>query len=278
MGKDKKKQLTQLLDFVKVLYAHPDNKEFAAGIQEMVLTDEDFWKRHGSSASLVSDGIDADIRRIKEYLSLDFGIDQEELEDYAFVSDKNVRLQLLTDYREMLRFQFGTRSHRVDFLEFCRYAHLQVEMLVNYYFETAFNGNFGMMIDAMKEQYANFKVAEKASNISEVFFKSKLFYLMNIFGWARNDISVYLNVYEVRNRQSHRSLRSNKDLIKEVGKLLKNPSFRRSDGLVDYSIATASIGSEKMNEYWFQVWFDRLPFKEVTSSLRTLADAIQAAI
>ena len=278
MGKDKKKRLTQLLDFVKVLYAHPDNKEFAAGIQEMVLADEDFWKRHGASATLVSDGLDAEIRRIKEYLSLDFGIDQEDLEDYAFVSDKDVRLQLLTDYREMLRFQFGTRSHRIDFLEFCRYAHLQVEMLVNYYFETAFNGNFGMMIDAMKEQYANFKVAEKASNISEVFFKSKLFYLMNIFGWARNDISVYLNVYEVRNRQSHRSLRSNKDLIKEVRKLLKNPSFRRSDGLVDYSIATSSIGSEKMNEYWFQVWFDRLPFKEVTSSLRTLADAIQAAI
>ena len=275
MGKDKKKQLTQLLAFVKDLYEHPDNKEFAAGIQEMVLADDDFWKRRRSSASDGMVGPDEDIRQIKEYLSLDFGIDQEDLEDYDFVSDKKVRLQLLTDYREMLRYQFGTRNHRVDFLEFCRFAHLQVEMLVNYYFEIAFDGNFGMMIDALKENYGEFKVAEKASNISEVFFKSKLFYLMSVFGWTRKDISVYLNVYEVRNRQSHRSLRNDKDLIEEVGKLLRNPSFKRADGTVDYSKATASIGQERINEYWFQVWYDRLPFEEVTGNLRKLSEAIQ---
>ena len=39
MGKDKKKQLTQLLSFVKELYDHPDNKDFAAGIQALVLND-----------------------------------------------------------------------------------------------------------------------------------------------------------------------------------------------------------------------------------------------
>lgn len=39
MGKDKNKQLIQLLAFVKELYDHPDNKEFAAGIQSLVLND-----------------------------------------------------------------------------------------------------------------------------------------------------------------------------------------------------------------------------------------------
>ena len=38
MGQDKK-QLTKLLDFVKEIYDHPDNKEFAAGIQSIVLND-----------------------------------------------------------------------------------------------------------------------------------------------------------------------------------------------------------------------------------------------
>ena len=38
MGQDKK-QLTKLLAFVKELYDHPDNKEFAAGIQALVLND-----------------------------------------------------------------------------------------------------------------------------------------------------------------------------------------------------------------------------------------------
>lgn len=39
MGQDKNKQLTKLLAFVKDLYDNPDNKEFAAGIQSMVLND-----------------------------------------------------------------------------------------------------------------------------------------------------------------------------------------------------------------------------------------------
>lgn len=39
MGKDKKKQLKQLLAFVKDLYDNPDNKDFAAGIQSLVLDD-----------------------------------------------------------------------------------------------------------------------------------------------------------------------------------------------------------------------------------------------
>lgn len=38
MGQDKK-QLTKLLAFVKGLYDDPDNKEFAAGIQAIVLKD-----------------------------------------------------------------------------------------------------------------------------------------------------------------------------------------------------------------------------------------------
>ena len=39
MGKDKNKQLRQLLAFVKDLYDNPDNKEFVAGIQSLVLED-----------------------------------------------------------------------------------------------------------------------------------------------------------------------------------------------------------------------------------------------
>ena len=38
MGQDKK-QLSQLLTFIKDLYDNPDNKEFAAGIQAIVLSD-----------------------------------------------------------------------------------------------------------------------------------------------------------------------------------------------------------------------------------------------
>ena len=39
MDKDKQRHLTQLLNFVKEQYDHPDNKEFAAGIQSLVIND-----------------------------------------------------------------------------------------------------------------------------------------------------------------------------------------------------------------------------------------------
>ncbi len=45
MGQDKK-QLTKLLAFVKELYDNPDNKEFAAGIESMVLNDLKYRKEN----------------------------------------------------------------------------------------------------------------------------------------------------------------------------------------------------------------------------------------
>ena len=46
MGQDKK-QLTKLLAFVKELYNDPDNNEFAAGIQAMVIDDLKYQKDGG---------------------------------------------------------------------------------------------------------------------------------------------------------------------------------------------------------------------------------------
>ena len=157
MGQDKK-QLSKLLAFIKELYDNPDNKDFAAGIQNMVLADKDFQKRVASSGLSGSDGTSKDIQKIERYLSLDFKLDEADLIDYSFITNEKVHQQLLSDYREMLRYQFGTRSHKVDFLEFCRFAHLQTEMLINYYFETAFLGDFAKMV-------AHYVVEELVSRI-----------------------------------------------------------------------------------------------------------------
>ena len=40
----------------------------------------------------------------------------------------------------MLRFQKGFPSHKVDFTEFCRYAHLQAEEMINYFFNKISGG------------------------------------------------------------------------------------------------------------------------------------------
>lgn len=272
MGQDKNKQLTKLLAFVKDLYDNPDNKEFAAGIQSIVISDKDFMERYREATATGDPGA---LQKIESYLSLDFKIDSELLEDYSFITDEGVRRQLLTDYREMLRYQFGTRSHKVDFLEFCRYAHLQTEMLINYYLETVFKGDFTAMVNAMREAYPDFKVSDQASSASDIYLKSRLYFISGVLDLPKKDVTAFIHVYEVRNRQSHRSLRLNRDIIAEIGEKLKDPQLKKKDGNIDYDKANKVIGKDRMGEYWFQTWFDRQPFAEVTANLRRLSDAIR---
>ena len=272
MGQDKNKQLTKLLAFVKDLYDNPDNKEFAAGIQSIVISDKDFMERYREATATGDPGA---LQKIESYLSLDFKIDSELLEDYSFITDEGVKRQLLSDYREMLRYQFGTRSHKVDFLEFCRYAHLQTEMLINYYLETVFKGDFTAMVNAMREAYPDFKVSDQASSASDIYLKSRLYFIGGVLDLPKKDVTAFIHVYEVRNRQSHRSLRLNKDIIAEIGEKLKDPQLKKKDGNIDYDKANKVIGKDRMGEYWFQTWFDRQPFAEVTANLRRLSDAIR---
>lgn len=272
MGQDKNKQLTKLLAFVKDLYDNPDNKEFAAGIQSIVISDKDFMERYREATATGDPGA---LQKIESYLSLDFKIDSELLEDYSFITDEGVRRQLLSDYREMLRYQFGTRSHKVDFLEFCRYAHLQTEMLINYYLETVFKGDFTAMVNAMREAYPDFKVSDQASSASDIYLKSRLYFIGGVLDLPKKDVTAFIHVYEVRNRQSHRSLRLNRDIIAEIGEKLKDPQLKKKDGNIDYDKANKVIGKDRMGEYWFQTWFDRQPFAEVTANLRRLSEAIR---
>ena len=272
MGQDKNKQLTKLLAFVKDLYDNPDNKEFAAGIQSIVISDKDFMERYREATATGDPGA---LHKIESYLSLDFKIDSELLEDYSFITDEGVKRQLLSDYREMLRYQFGTRSHKVDFLEFCRYAHLQTEMLINYYLETVFKGDFTAMVNAMREAYPDFKVSDQASSASDIYLKSRLYFIGGVLDLPKKDVTAFIHVYEVRNRQSHRSLRLNRDIIAEIGEKLKDPELKKKDGNIDYDKANKVIGKDRMGEYWFQTWFDRQPFAEVTANLRRLSDAIR---
>ena len=82
------------------------------------------------------------IDKIEQYLGLDFKLDTispsgtlyEEV-TYSFITDSAVRDVLVSDFREMMRYRYGTRSHKADFMEFCKYAHFQLEGLVNYFME-----------------------------------------------------------------------------------------------------------------------------------------------
>lgn len=278
MGQDKK-QLTKLLEFVKELYDHPDNIEFADGIRAMVMNDKDFKKQFIESLASSDPGA---LSRVEKYLSLDFRIDDMEMPDYSQINDGEVRDKLTADFREMLRYRFGTRNHKVDFPEFCRYATMQTEMLVNYFYDKRFNSD----IDKIKAAVVNGNYSERegksfytpspyTSVVSDIPLKSKVQALQKQFDWQYSDIVIFLNIIEVRNLQSHRSLLKNKDLIKEIE---GNPDFCDPNGRFDKERAKNSVGAKIMGEYWFQIWLDQQPFDKVIAALARLCSAVTGTI
>lgn len=120
MGKDKNKQLRQLLTFVKDLYDNPDNKEFAAGIQELVLED---------------------IKHLQDYKDKEVWTKQIS-EIYELCLKKNLREQAEDLYKdfpmtdiapELVNLYVSMEDARRanDFDEFGFYLYQQIELIVN---------------------------------------------------------------------------------------------------------------------------------------------------
>ena len=277
MGQDKK-QLAKLLDYVKDLYSNPDNKEFAAGIQDIVLNDKQFYERLLSSNLKLNP---ESLGKIEQYLSLDYRIDSKLLPDYSFIDNENARETLISDYREMLRYEYGTRSHKIDFSEFCRYAVLQIEMLVNYYFETKYP-NIDAIIDEIKQTSDKYNPTKAPKSVSEISITTKLYHLKAVLNWNSNKLNLFFYPIYVRNMQSHRSLIVDHDMISETEEKLKaagawlyeseSPDYRKTES--GKQKAVEAVGQDIINDYKFQIWLDKQPFGEVLLTIKDLAKTI----
>ena len=114
--------------------------------------------------------------------------------DYSFVTETDIRNQLEADYREMLRYRYGLRAHKVDFMEFCRYVQLQAEMVLNYYYHNRFDSD-----DEIKAHISEVCWLKNIDNIN---------YFILLIGFCREhklDYNLLDDVRIIRNSKSHRS-------------------------------------------------------------------------
>ena len=93
-----------------------------------------------------------------------------------------MRDKLYCDFREMMRYRYGTRSHKIDFEEYCRYAHFQLEALTNYFMKAwSLNGKNEIDIEIAKknirenwtEKY-KFSLSETISTIDDMPYQTKV--------------------------------------------------------------------------------------------------------
>lgn len=239
------------------------------------------------------------IQRVEKYLGLDYELDSAKtLIDYSYVADNYVRNQLESDYREMLRYRYGLRSHKVDFDEFCRYVHLQAEALSNYYYLVACGDianikqrilQYNPQANVSKNTVESISYAYKLKAIIAELFpprKKKSWFsgagqtIFNMLDWVK----------DVRNTQSHRG--EEKDLLEFVkdyeeraieNGLPWNANYKNFDfTLISQSVAYTDIYEtyfkEGQEKYKYGLWYIDKPFDDIIKAVRDFSIAIKNRI
>lgn len=231
MGQDKK-QLTKLLAFVKELYDNPDNKEFAAGIQRIVLSDLQTGDRREAWTKQINEIYELCLKKNL----------REQAEDlYKDIPLTGIAQNLVNLYVEM---ENARRAN--DFDSFGRHLFLQIELIVgtiikeedfkrlyeairkikplsryNRETKTYYRADFiqnklnrdGMKEKVIKDTVDKFLFISNAScgkSIESLGAIDKcrivlytVCYQAKVSGWPSEDFDALSGIYNVRNHESH---------------------------------------------------------------------------
>ena len=264
----------------KIVQLSKQNPEFDAELRKRL--------NITSSAKSVYD--EERIVRIEKYLGLDFYVDTKTSNvDYSFIKLPDVKAQLISDNREMMRFRYGTRYHEIDFAEFCRYAHFQIEMLLNYYYDIANKSDLNSIKEQIKYYNPKARGVENAKSLGAISYSTKLLAFNKEY---RIDYNLYENLRKVRNELSHRSVSEDKTSIDSYQKHLKEQGFplnKKGDVSLNWKDKEADKelwelydnqikDSEDYKHYKYLIWYYRTPFDDIVNGLNEIAGVIRTVL
>ena len=241
-----------------------------------------------SSAKSVYD--EERIVRIEKYLGLDFYVDTKTSNvDYSFIKLPDVKAQLISDNREMMRFRYGTRYHEIDFAEFCRYAHFQIEMLLNYYYDIANKSDLNSIKEQIKYYNPTAKGFEDSKSLGAISYNTKLWAFNNKHKINRKLREICENLRKVRNELSHRSVSEDKIRIDSYQKHLKEQGFllnKKGDVFLNWKDQEADKelkelynsqinNSEDYKHYKYLIWYYGTPFDDIVNGLNEISCVIR---
>lgn len=210
--KVEKENLKQLLQFLSELITLPDNDWFREELKKLVSSNDILV------SSQIDKNLETKINLIQKYLAIDLN----KIIDYSAFEESS-EAQLFRDCLEMGRFEAGTANHKIDFGEFCRYAHLQAEEMINYFFNKLSNSNINEIDQLIKDKVANYRPTRIPTEVHHINYTYKLLAFKSISYLNKKSVDILWFLNEFRNEQSHRNSLStkseDKDLIlyKEAG-------------------------------------------------------------
>jgi hypothetical protein len=200
----KKESLDNLLVLIKDIINKQENEWFQLKLGELLFLNKTDSLDYKTPASLENK-----LSLIQEYLS----IDVNNLIDYSEIEEP-VREQLFRDCLEMCRFEKGTNNHKKNFSDFCRYAHLQLEELFNYYYIKKYI-NIEKILQSITKFNVKYQPKEMPISITNISFAIKMNALVNELNFTNKQKQNLKFLNDIRNEMSHRSTltKSNEDII-----------------------------------------------------------------
>lgn len=255
---DNKKDLKALIDFVTELANQNGNEWFKKDLFDSL------GYNNPSLSEFKNETLESKISLIEKYLSVDVA----NIIDYTQF-DEPSREQLFRDCLEMCRFEKGTPNHKKDFAEFCRYAHLQSEEMINYFFNKISNSEINKIIVFMKK-YSNYNPKDDPKNLNQIPYSMKLPVFKNYSKIEKSIIDFLFFLNNFRNELSHRNSLSisNED---QILKLYQSKGFIK--GPIDYSKLDKN-DLAILNEGSFVIRKRTQDFKEVYVILEKLKKSI----
>lgn len=243
-------KLKQVLHKVELLCEQ--NPEFAAALKENL----------GLATASTPTIQESKVDEIEKYLGLDYKLDDVLPEntvyrniDYSFIKNSAVRDCLICDFREMMRYRCGTRSHKADFDEFCKYAHFQLEGLANYFMEVWCSPKPAESLSVIEKAQTNIlanwmpdwdkpKNMESWKTIYDIDYNTK--------------ITAILKFLQLSNRKIENDYVP--IIIKNI-RLVRNGANHRGEGMTQSDI--------------LQKWVQKLPWTQVGGAIALFTESIK---
>jgi hypothetical protein len=217
----KKETLVKLLKLIEEISNQRNNEWFKNELVNL------FLKSPESTKTFDQLSLESKINLIQEYLSIDLN----NLIDYS-VFEEPSREQLFRDNLEMMRFQKGTPNHRINFGEYCRYAHLQAEEMINYFLNKISNSRIEKVEIFLKQFLTSYNPSKKPTEIHHIYYTNKLLAFKNARNLSKIIVDTLWFINDFRNELSHRNSFSIQNEDKELAQF-ENEGFLQSN--IDFS-------------------------------------------
>jgi hypothetical protein len=253
-----KKDLLSLIDFVNDIANQKENEWFKNDLLESL------GIKNTQKIDLNNNDIESKISLIEKYLFIDVRNTIDYLE-----FEQPTQEQLFRDCLEMCRHEKGTPNHKKDFGEFCRYAHLQAEEMINYFFNKTSNFDIEEVVIFLKK-HSNYNPLKNPQNLNQIPYSIKLPAYKNYSKIEKPIVDLLFSINNFRNELSHRNSLS---IVKDdqILKLYEEKCFTKSS--IDYSMLS-KIDLSILNDGKYIIWKRLQNFKGVYNVLEELKKSI----